>query len=171
MTPGGATKQPYVSGAYADGTTLNLTSSVSGIVYASSDPSVVAIDTEELATPRAAGRATVSARLDAQVDTISIVVENPAQRLPPTSFAGQLQFVHCGFRLDRVSGPYLQDVTITNLSGNVLAGPLYLVLRGLPSTVALINKSGLTETIAPLASPFVSCRCRVRGSACRPEPA
>ena len=68
--------------------------------------------------------------------------------------------------LNRVTGKYSGTVTVKNTSGVAITGPLHLVLGGLPSGVALDNKSGVVEgapyitlantTLAPGASVTVT---------------
>lgn len=64
------------------------------------------------------------------------------------------------------SGPYsptlyhpgaqlTQSVTLKNNGTTPLAGPLVLVLDGLPSSVTLSNASGRTQTTSPAASAFI----------------
>jgi hypothetical protein len=58
-------------------------------------------------------------------------------------------------RFDRRTGRTRQRLTLHNSSGVALAGPLYLVLDGLPRRVRLRRPAGVTQTQAPLGSPFV----------------
>ena len=44
---------------------------------------------------------------------------------------------------------------VSNTSGRALAGPLYVVVRGLTAGVALVSKSGLTEVVTPIGSPYL----------------
>jgi hypothetical protein len=48
-----------------------------------------------------------------------------------------------------------QLVTVTNPSGQVIAGPLSLVFVKLPKRVRLRGGSGATHSQAPLGSPFL----------------
>lgn len=155
LVPGGPSRQFYVRGTYADGSMLDLNLAASGIVWTSSNPAVVGVNADGLVTPGAAGMASVTARLGTLSDSASIVVEDPASPLPPSSVASAVKFERSGFRLDRATGLYLQDLIVTNTSGRSLAGPLYVVVRGLPAGVALISKSGLTEVVTPIGSPYL----------------
>jgi hypothetical protein len=56
--------------------------------------------------------------------------------------------------LNRNTGFFVQTVTVTNTSGIPLAGPLYLVVSGLPTGVALIGISGVTANITPVGSDY-----------------
>lgn len=155
LLPGGPARQLYARGTYADGSTLDLNLAASGIVWSSSDAAVLSVSPDGLVTPGAAGVASVTARLGSLSDSASVVVEDPASPLPPVSLAGAVQFQRSGFRLDRASGLYLQDLVVRNISGRALAGPLYVVFRSLTPGVALVSKSGLTEIVTPLGSPYL----------------
>lgn len=48
-----------------------------------------------------------------------------------------------GLSVNRVTGKYSGNVTITNTGDQPLSGPLHLVLQGLPDGVTLDNRSGL----------------------------
>ncbi|HEX9174225.1 MAG TPA: ExeM/NucH family extracellular endonuclease [Telluria sp.] len=64
--------------------------------------------------------------------------------LAPTfaDVTSSVQFVKSGLTMNRLTGKYTGSVTITNTSASALAGPLRLVLEGLPAGVTLDNKSG-----------------------------
>ena len=50
---------------------------------------------------------------------------------------------------------FLQTLTVTNNSGNAVAGPVNIVIQGLPSTVTLTNASGTTGCTSS-GSPFMT---------------
>ncbi|WP_312515715.1 ExeM/NucH family extracellular endonuclease [Massilia sp.] len=56
---------------------------------------------------------------------------------------GSVKVAIGGMTLNRVTGKYSGSVTITNTGGAALAGPLQLVLQGLPEGVLLDNRSGM----------------------------
>jgi hypothetical protein len=59
-----------------------------------------------------------------------------------------------GFRLDRITNQFLQDVQITNQSGTPIPGPLSLVVQALSANAALVGPSGQT-TCPPAGAPYV----------------
>lgn len=61
-----------------------------------------------------------------------------------------------GIAANRLTGKYSGTVTITNTSGQVLNGPLHLVLQGLPDGVTLDNRSGLQGSAPYLTLPAAS---------------
>jgi hypothetical protein len=83
-------------------------------------------------------------------------IENPAAPLAPQSLTTGLQISQSGLQLNRNTGFYTQTVTITNTQSFPMVGPLYFVINGLPAGVNLANNAGgLTQTIAPLGSPYL----------------
>jgi hypothetical protein len=58
-------------------------------------------------------------------------------------------------RFEAATGQTLLKLTIQNLSGQALDGPLTLVLNNLRGKVHLLKQSGVTAKTAPAGSPFV----------------
>jgi uncharacterized delta-60 repeat protein len=58
--------------------------------------------------------------------------------------------------IDPTTGLAVQKVTIRNGSGEAIWGPLSLVLDGLNRKVKVRHRSGVTEHLPPLGSPFVT---------------
>jgi hypothetical protein len=50
----------------------------------------------------------------------------------------------------------IQTVKLTNISGCLLTGPIYLVLDNLSHNATLTNQSGVTTNAAPLGNPYVT---------------
>jgi uncharacterized delta-60 repeat protein len=74
----------------------------------------------------------------------------------PIDVTSQLAISLGKVRLDAATGKATQKVTIRNVGGEAVWGPLTLVLDGLKSKVKVRRRSGLTQHLAPLGSPFVS---------------
>jgi pimeloyl-ACP methyl ester carboxylesterase len=153
--PGAVPRQLVLSGTLLDGSVINLSSGFAGTQYSTSNPAVVTVGTDGLVSIGGPGIANVTAKLGLLSDVATFVVEDPANPLPPSSVASQLQFTASGFRLDRSTGFYVQELTVINNSTTTLVAPLYLVLKNLPAGVALVSKSGLTGVVAPLGSPYL----------------
>ncbi|RZA35639.1 MAG: ExeM/NucH family extracellular endonuclease [Lysobacteraceae bacterium] len=66
--------------------------------------------------------------------------------LAPTfsDVSSAVKIARTGFTMNRLTGKYTGSVTITNTSGQALAGPLHFSLEGLTAGVALDNRSGMT---------------------------
>ncbi|MGO9230320.1 MAG: Ig-like domain repeat protein, partial [Bryobacteraceae bacterium] len=62
-----------------------------------------------------------------------------------TNVSGSVKVVMGGFAYSIVKHVGTQTVTITNTSANAIAGPLQLVLSGLPSTVTAANNTGMFQ--------------------------
>jgi hypothetical protein len=60
-----------------------------------------------------------------------------------------------GFVRDRLTGKYVQKVTITNNNAAALNGPFYLVLDALNPANSLSNSSGTTTINSPTGSPYI----------------
>ena len=68
-----------------------------------------------------------------------------------TDVTGSARIVLGGLVPDRFSGKYSGRINITNTTATPLAGPLHLVLNGLPNGVTLDNRSGMRG-----GAPFVT---------------
>ncbi len=156
LTPGASSQQLYLNGTYADGSVLDLTSSLTGTTYTTTNPSVVTVSSDGLMQIIGPGFAVITAKNGGFSDFTTVVVEDPADPLPPADLTPQVTISRSGFRLDRNSGFFVQDLTITNTSAVPLPASLYLVLSGLTSGVTLVNKSGLTEALPPVGSSFLT---------------
>jgi uncharacterized delta-60 repeat protein len=58
--------------------------------------------------------------------------------------------------LDAATGKATQKVTIRNVGGEAVWGPLTLVLEGLKPKVKVRHRSGVTRHLAPIGSPFMT---------------
>ena len=61
-----------------------------------------------------------------------------------------------GFVRDRLTGKYVQKVTITNNNAAALNGPFYYVLDSLSTNATLFNASGTTSVYTPAGSSFIA---------------
>ena len=61
-----------------------------------------------------------------------------------------------GYAYSMATGRFSQKATLTNTSGAAIAGPLSLVLDGLPTGVSLYSATGATNCAAPMGSPFIT---------------
>lgn len=81
--------------------------------------------------------------------------------LPPTStcVANATTLVSVtrgGFRYNRMTGKYEQQLTLTNTSGASLNGPVYLALDSLSGNATLANRAGMTLCATPAGNPYLS---------------
>lgn len=151
----GATQALFLMGTYSDGAgPFDISSSLLGTVWSSSNNSVLTVDQSGNVAIVAAGTAVVTARNGAFSDWATFVVEQPATPLAPVDYTSQFAIQATGLRLDRNTGFYVQTVTLTNTSDLPLPGPLYLVVSGLPAKVALSGIDGVTANIAPVGSGY-----------------
>jgi pimeloyl-ACP methyl ester carboxylesterase len=145
-----------VTGIYPDGVQLNLTSSVTGTTYASSNPDVLTVDANGNVNVLASGTASVAVENGSQKAFSTFVVENSAKPLPPQDVTARVRISESGFQLNRSTGFFVQTVQLSNSTSFPIVGPLYFVLSDLPSGVTLIsNSGGKTQTIPPARTPFI----------------
>jgi pimeloyl-ACP methyl ester carboxylesterase len=156
VAPGSDAQQLYLNGTFADGSVIDLSSSFAGTSYTTSNPAVIAVSGDGLVQIVGPGFASIAGRNSALADFATFVVEDPSNSLPPADVTAQVAIMKSGYRLDRLTGFFLQDVTVTNTSQSPLPAALYLVLSGLTNGVTLVNKSGLTQAIAPVGSSYLT---------------
>jgi uncharacterized delta-60 repeat protein len=98
------------------------------------------------------------ARLGAQTTTTVFVADGapPVNPMPPAHDVTAQVKVSLG-KPRRIRGTqrFRQVVTLTNVGPGALAGPLRLVLVGLPKRAKALTLSGLTHALAKPGSPFV----------------
>ncbi len=145
-------QQLQLTGFYSDGTQLDLTSSVTGTTYTSSNTAVVTVTADGLAQMVAPGLAIITGSNGGIKDFATFVIQEPGTPLPPQDVSANFTVRQSGFALNRNTGFFVQNIAITNHAGIPIPGPLYLILSGLPSGVQLVNKSGITQKVAPGSS-------------------
>jgi N-acetylneuraminic acid mutarotase len=72
-----------------------------------------------------------------------------------TDITSQVKVTPVTGRFQRRQHRYEQTVTLTNVSGQDLTGPISLVLDRLPLHVHLVNRQGITQKHAPRKSPYL----------------
>lgn len=150
-----ATSRVYVTGNYNGGVQLDLTSSVTGTTYQSSNTNVLTVDTEGNIQAKAFGTAVVTAQNSGLKAFAAFDIEDPANPLAPQDLTAGVGITRSGFRVDRNTGFYVQTITFTNSQTVPIVGPFYFVVSGLTSGVRLVN-SGTTRTIQPAGSPYIA---------------
>ncbi len=60
------------------------------------------------------------------------------------------------YRYNRSTGHYQQTITLTNTSNNAITAPISLALDKLNAGVALYNKTGVTNLLTPVNSPYIN---------------
>jgi hypothetical protein len=78
------------------------------------------------------------------------------QELNRNEITTNLGIIRSGFRYNRATQRFVQQVTLKNVSNNPISGPISLVLDSLSNNATLANKTGFTANFPPLGSPFVT---------------
>lgn len=79
---------------------------------------------------------------DPNPDNIHITLNTNVVQSGPVNISSDVRLARSGFRYDLGRHEFVQTITITNISGGVLVGPLALQLVNLSSNAALANASG-----------------------------
>jgi len=93
--------------------------------------------------------------------SVSVTVNGSASNVMTFSgicaanISGDVSVVRGGFRYNRTTRRYLQQITLANATNATIAGPVSLALDNLTSSVTLVNKSGNTACANPI-SPFIN---------------
>lgn len=158
MAPGEGGAQVRPVAVYANGAQRHVYTQSS---FSSSNLAVVTVTAGGLVTAVSKGVAFVRAEFMGQTAYAEIRVRDPAlyedvtvENTPNVSIAMG------GIRVDRVTGRFVQQVTVTNTSALPLSQPLWLAISDLPSGVALANREGVTKNLGVLGSPLVSLDVR-----------
>ncbi len=90
LAPGASSQQLYLNGTYADGSVLDITSSLTGTTYTTTDSSVVTVSSDGLVQIIGPGFAVITAKNGSLSDFTTVVVEDPTNPLPPADFTSQV---------------------------------------------------------------------------------
>jgi len=150
----GEQAQLRLIGVYPSGSHLVITSSAAGTIYTSNDPAVVVTDSEGLLTPTGVGVTTVAVQHLDLTEAAIVRVNLAGAPIPPTEVTAALDVRLGALRLNRRTGFFVQQLTITNPTDSPIPGPLYAVFSGLPEEVELINFDSLTQSLVPVGSPY-----------------
>jgi pimeloyl-ACP methyl ester carboxylesterase len=69
--------------------------------------------------------------------------------------SAQVSVTRGGFRFNRLTGHFMQMVTLKNTGASPIQGPVSLVLDNLSSNAKLSNQMGVTTCAAPLGSSYI----------------
>jgi len=155
ITSSGVTAHIYVTGEYPNSLERDLTSSIVGTTYQSSNTQVLTVDSEGDVQSTGFGTAIVTVANNGVQTFATFSVEDPTNPLAPQDLTTDVSIARSGFRVDRNTGFFVQTVQLTNSLAVPMIGPLYFVASDLPDGVTLVNKAGPTQNIAPMGSPYI----------------
>jgi hypothetical protein len=150
-----STASIYVTGSYANNVALNLTSSVTGTTYSSSNKNILTVDSEGNVKAVAFGTAVVTVKNSGLSAFATFVIESATSSLPPQDVTNDVNISVSGLQLDRNTGFYVQTANLTNTLAVPVAGPLYFVVTDLPGSVTLATAGGVTKAIQPVGSSYI----------------
>ena len=158
MAPGEGGTQVRPVAIYSNGVHRHVRTQSS---FSSSNPAVASVTADGLVAAVSKGVAFVSAEFMGKTAYAEIRVRDPVLNediaVENTSNAS---IVKGGIRVDRATGRFVQQVTVTNTGTLPLAQPLWLAISNLPSGVSLANQEGVTENLGVLGSPLVGLDVR-----------
>jgi PKD repeat protein len=73
----------------------------------------------------------------------------------PADVSDSVTIVRANAKFDAATRHTTQKLTITNRGTTPIAGPVYLVIDGLPFSTSLVNAIGMTVCVEPLGRPFL----------------
>jgi len=92
---------------------------------------------------------------------LSLIVDSDGDSIPDTitpptiqDVTNQIQATFSGFRYNRLTKRYVQNVTITNITNIPIEAPVSIVLTNLTQGVSLFNATGTTTFVKPIGSPY-----------------
>src|SRR5436190_23998353 len=94
------------------------------------------------------------AKLFAWAAVVLGLVLTTASLAETLDITSQFAITRSGFLLNRTTNTFDQTVTLKNISGAPVPGPIAAVLSGLPSTVTLANRTGQTPDGKPYVNPM-----------------
>jgi hypothetical protein len=68
----------------------------------------------------------------------------------------EIAVTRSGFRLNRLTGLFVQTVTLRNAGTTPIGGPISIVLDNLSGNATLANRTSTTTCAAPLGSPYIT---------------
>lgn len=155
LSPTDGSQQLHLIGNFPNNAQLDLTSAESGTTYLSSNPNVVTVDSEGNFTIASTGIASVTAKNSGLSDYAVFVVQNPQSPLPPLDVTDSAKIKVSGFTLNRQTGFFVGNLTISASGSAAVPGPVYILLNGLPSGVSLVNGNGITVN-TNAGTPYLS---------------
>jgi len=133
---------------------IDVSLGASGTRYESSNLAVATVSADGVVQLLGDGLAVVTATHRSRTDQAIFVVESEAQPPAPQDVTAAFAIERGGFRLDRNSGFFVQQITVRNISALPVPGSAYLLIQGLAPGVSLVNRDGVSSTAVP-GSPYL----------------
>ncbi len=138
-------------GTALSATQLNATASIPGtFAYTPASGTVLSVGTNQ--TLSVTFTPTDTTNYASRTATTTITV-NPA---PPVDVTNQIKATATGLVLNRATNTYTSTLTVTNTGATAIAGPLQIVLTGLPAGVSLTSQTGVVPTGSYTGLPYIT---------------
>jgi hypothetical protein len=145
-----------LTGLYDNGIELDFSHPSMGTVYQSVNPEIADVDSEGRVVALAQGHTVIIATNGEHTAFASVVVTSSiGETLPPESVADQIEIQGSGFRLNRNSGFFVQELVVVNRQPIPVRGPLLIRLNGLADGVSLVNRDTVTRHLEPIGEPVL----------------
>ena len=175
-------QQIYVKGTYRASPFFppasferDISKGAAGTRYLSSDPAVVSVNADGLCKVHTNGIAVITAENDGAKDQAIFLVQDPAHPLAAGDLSNRVTFSKSPFRRQRGTIGYwaqemlyVQDVRVTNKSGLMIVGPLYLLIKDLPEKKVRVVNGGQTTFVTPVGCPYKSIKLPGDGLTLKP---
>jgi len=175
-------EQIYVKGTYRANPLFppasmerDITKGAAGTRYTTSDPAVVSVNSDGACKIHGAGTAVITADNDGVKDQAIFLVEDPAHPLAASDLSNRVSISKSPFRRQRGTIGfwaqemlYVQDVRITNKSGLLMVGPMYLLIKDMTDKKVRVVNSGQTSFVSPVGCPYKNIKLAGDGLTLKP---
>lgn len=124
--------QIYVTGLYPEGIHRDLSSSVTGTTFTSSNTAVITVDGNGLSTITGKGQAVVTVEHNGVRGFVMFVVEDPKNPNPALDITDKVSIVCANQREEMAGHRVIQEVTVTNTTDLPMVGPFFLEAIDVP---------------------------------------
>ncbi len=146
--------QLRVAGIYSDELERSLSAGVTGTSYESSDTAVATVGADGEVDVTGLGNAVITVSHRGLTEFAMISVRDAFQPLPPSDVTSEVAVRAGGYRLNRNTGFFTQEVVVANQGAIPLFGQLHAVIEGMDDAVRVVNASGVTREFPATGLPF-----------------
>lgn len=143
-------------GLFDNGIELDFSHPSMGTVYESVNPEIAEVDSNGKVFAIAQGHTMIIASNGEHTAFASVIVtESTGETLPPEPLSDQVEVRGSGFRLNRNTGFFVQELSIANPQPFPVRGPFLIRLSELTSGISLVNRDTVTRHLEPIGEPVI----------------